>query len=186
MGKNFPTDFYVTCATVIPVLFLALVVQGGTYEAMLRTARRAAQTLPRRNRDYAAAELLPATAYLTFIAGVGGETLALFVLYRGSGDLATQEIVLITTLILLVVAVAVPGWKWWQVPQAVNNQHLRPARATRRTRPSDTGQGTGHCGMYATRTPNKSASPYEMQDVRNLASVKTDSLWRVVTLEIHF
>lgn len=130
MAKSFPTDFYVTCATVIPVLFLALVVQGGTYEAMLNTALHAARTLPRRNRDYAVAEIFPTVAYLTFIAGLGGEALALLALYRGSDDRATRNIVLITTLILLADATAAPAWKWWQAQQAVSRQRIKPIRTT--------------------------------------------------------
>lgn len=130
VAKSFPADFYVTCATVIPVLFLAVAVQGGTYEAMLQTALRAARTLPRRNRDYAAAEVLPVVAYLTFVAAVGGEVIALVVLYRGSEAQATRLIVLITTLVLLAVATAAPGWKWWQAQRAINRQRVRPVRAT--------------------------------------------------------
>jgi hypothetical protein len=37
---NYPSDFYVTTATVIPVLFLALVVQGRTYEEMAKATAR--------------------------------------------------------------------------------------------------------------------------------------------------
>lgn len=38
VAKNFNADFYVTCATVIPVLFIAVTVQGQAYEAVLREA----------------------------------------------------------------------------------------------------------------------------------------------------
>jgi len=42
MANTFPaSDFYVTCATVIPVLFLAVAVQGRAYERVLRTANSA-------------------------------------------------------------------------------------------------------------------------------------------------
>jgi hypothetical protein len=129
VAKSFPSDFYVTCATVIPVLFVALIVQGGAYEAMLRTALDAAQTLPRRNRDIFAAHALPVAAYLTFVAGLIGEALALFFLYRGADTHAMRIIVLIMTLILLVVVTAVPGWKWWRAQQAVIRQRLKPIRA---------------------------------------------------------
>jgi hypothetical protein len=36
MAKTFDVDFYVTCATVIPVLFLAVAVQGSAYASLLR------------------------------------------------------------------------------------------------------------------------------------------------------
>jgi hypothetical protein len=52
VAKSFPSDFYVTCATAIPVLFLVFAVRGNTYGEMLTVARKAAVTLPRRKRDY--------------------------------------------------------------------------------------------------------------------------------------
>jgi hypothetical protein len=33
------SEFYVTCATVIPVLFLAAAVQGGVYASLLQAAK---------------------------------------------------------------------------------------------------------------------------------------------------
>jgi hypothetical protein len=57
--KHFNADFYITCATVIPVLYLALAVQGGTYEAMLKAALAGQRRKPKRSRDHAAAVLLP-------------------------------------------------------------------------------------------------------------------------------
>lgn len=84
MAENFPADFYVTCATVIPVLFLALVVQGGTYESMLRTALEAAHRQPMRSRDNTLATFLPLVPYFALIAGVLGEVAALSALYSGS------------------------------------------------------------------------------------------------------
>jgi hypothetical protein len=40
MTENFNADFYVTCATVIPVLFLALAVQGRTYEVVVQAVQK--------------------------------------------------------------------------------------------------------------------------------------------------
>jgi hypothetical protein len=42
--KSFNSDFYVVCATVIPVLFLALAVQGDSYQALLDASLKAAIT----------------------------------------------------------------------------------------------------------------------------------------------
>jgi hypothetical protein len=36
MKDSFNADFYVTAATLIPVLYLALAVQGSTFDAVLR------------------------------------------------------------------------------------------------------------------------------------------------------
>jgi hypothetical protein len=40
MAENFNANFYVTCATVIPVLFLAAAVQGQAFVFVLQRARR--------------------------------------------------------------------------------------------------------------------------------------------------
>jgi hypothetical protein len=113
VAGGFPSDFYVTCATVIPVLFLALVVQGGTYETMLRSASHAAHRRPGRSRDDAAAQLLPLVAYLTLAAAILGEAFALIALFNGSEDGRSEGvIILIMTLILVAVAGAGPAWRW--------------------------------------------------------------------------
>ncbi len=124
MAKTFPTDFYVTCATVIPVLFLALVLQGGGYEAMLRAARSSAQRLPKRQRDYAAAVWLPTVAWIALIVGVLGEADALGGLYSGRASSTDKRFILIAALILLLIVAAGPVIKWWQVSSAIERQQL--------------------------------------------------------------
>lgn len=131
MAKHVPTDFYVTCATVIPVLFLAIVVQGGTYESMLKAALDGAHKQPQRSRDGAAAVLLPTVAYLTSAAALGGEAIALFVLYRGAEPQAARTLVLITTLILLAVTGAGPAWRWWRVQGEVSTIQARDETSQR-------------------------------------------------------
>jgi hypothetical protein len=39
----FNANFYIVAATVIPVLFIAIIVQGGGYQEMLRTSLSAAR-----------------------------------------------------------------------------------------------------------------------------------------------
>lgn len=108
MAKNFNPDFYVTCATVIPVLYLALVVQGSTYQAMLRRAVHAAHTRSRR------AALRPLGAYLVVAAGALGEVFALVALFMGSDTESMRVSVLIMTLIMVAVAGAGPTFRWWR------------------------------------------------------------------------
>jgi hypothetical protein len=117
MTKNFPSDFYVTCATVIPVLYLALILDPlrGVDEAILRTARRAADRQPRRRRDNLTATLLPSAMYSFVPAGVAGEAIALFVLFSGSDTDGTRVFVLIMTLILLAAAAGGPTLRWRQI-----------------------------------------------------------------------
>ncbi len=132
MGKTFPSDFYVTCATVIPVFFLALIVQDGMYESMLKTARQAAQTPPRRQRDIAAVDLLPAAAWLTIVAGVVGEGISLFALYNGSERSGQRPIVLVFTLIPLFAVAARPARRYLQTSEMIRRD--RKAGKARRDR----------------------------------------------------
>lgn len=119
MAKTFPADFYVTCATVIPVLFLALVVQGGTYESMLRTALEAAHRQPMRSRDGAVATLLPLIPYFALMSGVLGEAAALSALFSGSDTKTGRTAVLVMTLTLVIAAAAAPTWRWFKVDDEI-------------------------------------------------------------------
>jgi hypothetical protein len=113
MAKGFDSDFYVTCATVIPVLYLALVVQGGTYDVMLKTALQAAAKSRKRQRDYAAANLLPATAYVTLVAAAIGEIAALGALFSESNVETTKVLIFVSVLILIGAAMVIPATRWF-------------------------------------------------------------------------
>jgi hypothetical protein len=110
MSKNFPVDFYVTCATVIPVLFLAAAIQGNAYTNVLGAAMKAAETEPGATRGtkayaFARSRLLRLIGYWIWCAGAIGEFLALLALYQGHEDSGSRLMVFLST-ILLVVAVA--------------------------------------------------------------------------------
>jgi hypothetical protein len=106
MAKNFNADFYVTCATVIPVLFLAVAVQGPTYESLFKAALRADA---RTERRYASLALvLLNIAVVIVFAGSGGEGMALWTLYRGSEVSGWRGWVFGLTLFLVAVVVAGP------------------------------------------------------------------------------
>jgi hypothetical protein len=95
--QPYSPDFYVATATVIPVLFLALALQGETYKNLLTIHENAV-----RRRLASAAKLglrgllmLPAAAtyaqtaaLLILIAGLGGETAALWSLCYGRNVVA--------------------------------------------------------------------------------------------------
>jgi hypothetical protein len=81
-AKTFPSDFYVAVATVIPVLFLALALQGPTYETMISTALRYLGPYFKRMtfRSVAGAivgTLLMALAGLVILFALSGEVVAL-------------------------------------------------------------------------------------------------------------
>jgi hypothetical protein len=126
MAKSFPSDFYVTCATVIPVLFLARAVQAErSFPSYLRAfiglgSRSSTRHIPD-GRGISAAqgfamrwpgavEAMERAAYV-FLAYVGlanviaggiGEALALQALYSRSDYPVTRVVVLVTTLLLVV------------------------------------------------------------------------------------
>jgi hypothetical protein len=118
MAKHFNADFYVTCATVIPVLYLAVVVQGRAYEPALRASRRviwafAAAEVARPSRlwmpvAFAAGMLLSLAAYIVVIAGALGEAYALVALYQESDHPHVRLLVLLATLLLVTAAAAGP------------------------------------------------------------------------------
>jgi hypothetical protein len=144
VGKHFNADFFVTCATVIPVLFLALVVQGGTYESMLRSAVEAANREPGRGRDGAVSQLLPAVAYLTLMAGVIGEAGALWALFNGRDTKTDRAVVLVTTLFLLTIAAAGPAWRFFRVQDTVSQLAREHSAAASRAGPGPDGRTGRH------------------------------------------
>lgn len=108
VAKTFNADFYVTCATVIPVLFLGMVVQGGSYAEMLSSALETAQKHPGRILYTAAPQLLPSVAYLALLSGLLGEFFAILALFQRSANPTVADLVLFMTVFLMVVAAAGP------------------------------------------------------------------------------
>ena len=119
MAMN-PSDFYVTCASVIPVLFLAVAVQGRTYESIVQALVKAQEEIKKKAEasggsvwaitvpSYKANAVLVA-ALAILVAGGVGEFLALEVLYTGSERPAQRIWVFVLTLLLLAVVIAGPA-----------------------------------------------------------------------------
>jgi hypothetical protein len=120
MTKHFPSDFYVTCATVIPVLFVAIAVQRGPYKLLLHAsmaAVRATAAVSRVSRRRALpalawALLIRFSAYAIVLAGLYGEFYALMALYSASERSGQRVTVFVMTLILLFAAVVGPVWEY--------------------------------------------------------------------------
>jgi hypothetical protein len=119
-SDSFNHDFYVVAATVIPVLFLALAVQGPLFVRVFRGYQRVAH-LPAAERRNGMLEirgplyraLFGATSWLlvlllalTVLAGGWGELLAVYAVYQQQDQASTRQIVLLLTLFLII---AVPG-----------------------------------------------------------------------------
>ena len=123
MANKFPSDFYVTCATVIPVLFLAVAVQTRFSEHIVRTIwvlGKHSSTSPgeatrgerwkrrvKTGAAYVGVQLLAWLAALTLVAGGVGELLALLALYRGSETGGGRESVFGLMLVLLAAVIGV-------------------------------------------------------------------------------
>jgi hypothetical protein len=108
----FNATFYATGATVIPVLFLALAVQGRGFGELLRaatTAREEAAANKRRDPVLLfPPRVLLAAAWVIMAAGVVGEGVAMWDLYFGSASGLDGITVLAATLVLLLAVVTGP------------------------------------------------------------------------------
>jgi hypothetical protein len=114
-----PSDFYVTCATVIPVLFLAAAVQGGTIFAKILALNQQAVSQALEARETVSPKWyhdLPPVASVGFagsgavilIAGGVGEGFALFTLFRHQEIPGGRWLVLVSSLVLVAAVVAGP------------------------------------------------------------------------------
>jgi hypothetical protein len=127
----FNSTFYSTIATVIPVLFIAYVLQG-PYQQLLRSALGAARAQAAgqspwqpigRTATWIVARLPPSTdlrmrlagAFLVLTAGFIGEASAIYALYQGRGDTSTHLGVLIATIILLLAVINGPTLAYMRI-----------------------------------------------------------------------
>jgi hypothetical protein len=93
------SDFYITAATIIPVLFLALVLEGGLWKWIQEQVSEASDP-PIVIRIFVS--LLQAFAVLVLIAGALGEITALYALWRTDFSSVLSDIVFSTTVLLVV------------------------------------------------------------------------------------
>ena len=107
---TFNADFYVAAATVIPILYLALTLQGQTFERMALSHQRL-HDIPKEKRDRHWERrdgILIAAGWLIPTCGFAGEFLAfLGLLQRPPSNIDAPLIMLLLT-ILLVAVVAGP------------------------------------------------------------------------------
>jgi hypothetical protein len=141
--EKFPvSDFYVTCATVIPVLFLAAAFQGPYYQALaewaseLRGRARLAKTPEERESAdpaYVGGLYVWYLAAAILVAASAGEFFALFALFRGLESWQWQRgMVLASTLALMLVVVAGPVMSYVGTIRRKNREaaHGQPPSAT--------------------------------------------------------
>jgi hypothetical protein len=114
-SKSFPTVFYATAATIIPVLFLAIAVQGRIYESIVTRAAdyiRSAKDGWTSYQKFAAVQasaLIMALAGILLVGAVFGEILALFLLGRGGSDTSGERNFVMSSTAVLVIAAGIPA-----------------------------------------------------------------------------
>lgn len=107
--------FFATAATVIPVLFLAIAVQGRGYEELLNLfaavsrRRHAGAMLYQRFAATAAGSALLIIAYGLVTLGAGSEITAVYVLYRQQAGTAAAYAVLIGVIGMIIATAAGPA-----------------------------------------------------------------------------
>jgi GNAT superfamily N-acetyltransferase len=121
MRSVFNSDFYVAAATVIPVLYLALGVQGSLLTGVIARLNKSLRMMSRQRPDTPLRQLglvcrvavsyaLMAVAILVVAAGVVGEGAALLALYHQKGGPGTGRLVLASLIALLVLTAVSPVW----------------------------------------------------------------------------
>ena len=119
---EFPVvDFYVTCATVLAVLFLAVAVEGKTWESLV-APRPMGQVVSFGYVGRAVARLN--FAYLILWAGIAGELFALFALFRGAEFLGQRAVVFGATMFLVIAVVDVPIRAWRKLQREAADEQL--------------------------------------------------------------
>lgn len=121
---TFNADFYITAATVIPLLYITLTLQGSTYEdyitQMKATHERLYRTLPIETSARRAisglvkfVSLYFATAAIWF-AGLFGELAAILSLVSRSADPGRELFTLTSIVALLFLVAARPVWHFYR------------------------------------------------------------------------
>jgi hypothetical protein len=111
----FNHDFYVAAATIIPVLFIALIVQGGGYENLLKAVRAVDRRTARDRPWYeqlaatAAWLVLMPIAYAIVAFGATSEAAAVYALYQKQASTATATFVLAGTIFMVIATAAGPA-----------------------------------------------------------------------------
>jgi hypothetical protein len=109
--------FYATTATIIPVLYLAIALQGSTYQDLLRAIKPAVRRQIENDRSSQVPALLALLAIPILIIGFGafGETYSLIALYTRSANANLAPVVLEAAIFLILAAAAGPLVALWNI-----------------------------------------------------------------------
>jgi hypothetical protein len=148
-APTFNADFYTVAATVIPVLFLAIAVQGTTYDSLIKNAWATPIANPRQwpglfaaLRGFAALLI----ACLVILGGVQAEIQAVLALYRRSAGGNIPGNVIEGMIALIVITAAGPALSlgkasvaWMRSPAGEETEPDHAARAGQSAPPPSQG-----------------------------------------------
>lgn len=120
MNRAFNENFYIVTATINPIFFLALTLQGSFYGRLMERVNNAVKALVKAGKEKNTTWKTVVLAYIgigvagfamaILIAGFGGEFLALHALYNQSGSNHIQALVFWSTAGMIFITAAIPGW----------------------------------------------------------------------------
>lgn len=121
--------FYATAATVIPVLYLALAIQGRTWQDLVRSFFQVTERMWRWSLGIA--------GLLVILAGFVGEFAAFDALFNGRSDYGQARTVFLAVLVLTFGVAAIPAGQFFYVMAL---RALSPPASVERSAPPRTGQ----------------------------------------------
>jgi hypothetical protein len=122
MNTNFNSNFYITTATVIPVLYVALIVQFPMMDRISKRLTEINDTLKARASSYPKRPsvrifISSTSIFIIYLIGGGiivsslvGEIESILALYRQSDNKTIRSAVLLYTIFLLIATFFVPTW----------------------------------------------------------------------------
>lgn len=103
MKEPFNANFYITAATLLPVLYIAIVLQGSTYAILIKRA------IDEWLKNLAIYWIVRIAAYVILSSWVIGEVLSVYALYEQSDSAGVRKLVLAAVVILILTASAGPA-----------------------------------------------------------------------------
>ena len=145
--------YYATIATVIPVLFLAIAVQGTIYQDLIKGATKSAASSQAQGREPHYAVFLLALSALVVIYGGAGELFALMALAHRADGPAQQWVTEPGGLVLTIIAAAGPARAFLKAFAAVMKKD-RTVAARREGQPEEAAAVPG-AGTVAASPPGE-------------------------------
>jgi hypothetical protein len=120
MKDTFNSNFYITAAAILPVLYLALTLQGSTFEGLMKQWINVSKNLPLPFEGIPRARVVKFSAFVVMVTfatviiifGMAAEFLALLALYQQKVSAGVGQFILISMTGLLVVVIAVPFYRF--------------------------------------------------------------------------